>query len=393
MPATAVAPTSPHTAAAPTAGLATAPLGHPGEVLVASPAPVSAALPSPVDLARPATSAAMLAATVLASRKADPAVGGRLARPRRPHKPATAAAPSPSPSVVPAAAMAGGSVAQLPVPESGLVPCTTAPLSPASRCSIHDASLARSCWPAGAGGCGGNARRLSYAKVVSSTPASQRGAGAAGREEDASVGWQEVPSRYRPRCSTLVPRPLPAWLNGRCCRCLFPGHRAAACRDPIRCSHCLGSGHRARECFNAWKPLSSLPGLMVSSQPRLIVHPCHGKNHVDQSPPLRRSSTSPTPVVPDVQSTLTEQALLLRSELHACLARVESFLVRAGTSLDMLPIVPEASPPAEVIAGSAEVGEENLYGSFSPVLVLRRCRSPTCRLPVRARTQLGSRLR
>jgi hypothetical protein len=32
----------------------------------------------------------------------------------------------------------------------------------------------------------------------------------------------------------------------------------------------------------------------------------------------------------------------------------------------MLPIVNEASPPAEVIAGSAEVGEDNLYGSFSP---------------------------
>jgi hypothetical protein len=62
-------------------------------------------------------------------------------------------------------------------------------------------------------------------------------------------------------------------------------------------------GHRARECFNAWKPLSSLPGLMVSSQPRLTVHPCHGKKHVDRPPPFRRSSTSPTPVVPDVQST------------------------------------------------------------------------------------------
>jgi hypothetical protein len=38
----------------------------------------------------------------------------------------------------------------------------------------------------------------------------------------------------------------------------------------------------------------------------------------------------------------------------------------------MLPVVPEASPPAEGIAGLAEVGEDSLYGSFSP----HACPSP-----------------
>jgi hypothetical protein len=48
------------------------------------------------------------------------------------------------------------------------------------------------------------------------------------------------------------------------------------------------------------------------------------------------------------------------------------FLVRVGTYLDMLLVVPEASPPAEGIAGLAEVGEDSLYGSFSP----HACPSP-----------------
>jgi hypothetical protein len=70
------------------------------------------------------------------------------------------------------------------------------------------------------------------------------------REAEASRGWQEVLSRHGPRRSaTPAPssptRPIPAWLSGRCCRCLTYGHRAAVCRDPFRCYRCLENGHCA----------------------------------------------------------------------------------------------------------------------------------------------------
>jgi hypothetical protein len=65
-----------------------------------------------------------------------------------------------------------------------------------------------------------------------------------GREAKASGGWQEVlrcrgPCRPASPAGTLPPRPIPAWLFGRCFRCLAYGHRVADCRDPLRCSHCL----------------------------------------------------------------------------------------------------------------------------------------------------------
>jgi hypothetical protein len=56
----------------------------------------------------------------------------------------------------------------------------------------------------------------------------------------------------------IARRPVPAWLKGRCCRCLVPGHRAAVCCDPFRCSRCLANGHRASDCRHAWRPLSLL---------------------------------------------------------------------------------------------------------------------------------------
>uniref|UniRef100_A0A8R7QA81 CCHC-type domain-containing protein n=1 Tax=Triticum urartu TaxID=4572 RepID=A0A8R7QA81_TRIUA len=70
----------------------------------------------------------------------------------------------------------------------------------------------------------------------------------------------------------LAPRPVPAWLRGRCYRCLLPGHRAAVCRDPFRCSRCLENGHRARECRNAWRPLSFLGSPTMSPLQRLPGH-------------------------------------------------------------------------------------------------------------------------
>jgi hypothetical protein len=65
-----------------------------------------------------------------------------------------------------------------------------------------------------------------------------------------------------------------------------------------------------------------------------------------------------------MQVTLAEQAMFLRSELHDCLVRIESFLVIAGAALDTPPVSAEASSPTEL--NVTEVGEEGPFGSFSP---------------------------
>jgi hypothetical protein len=52
------------------------------------------------------------------------------------------------------------------------------------------------------------------------------------------------PAFCSPSCS--------AWLKGRCCRCLAPGHHATVCCDPFRCSRCLENCHRARDCRNSF---------------------------------------------------------------------------------------------------------------------------------------------
>ncbi|XBH95069.1 hypothetical protein VPH35_085703 [Triticum aestivum] len=101
----------------------------------------------------------------------------------------------------------------------------------------------------------------------------------------ASEVWQEVLPRHDPRRPTslapaMAPRPIPAWLHGRCCRCFAPGHRAAACRDPLRCSRCLENCHRARGCRNPWRPLSSLACLamppVLGSMRHLALASCKG---------------------------------------------------------------------------------------------------------------------
>ena len=94
----------------------------------------------------------------------------------------------------------------------------------------------------------------------------------------ASKGWQEVLPRRGPRRPTslapaMAPRPIPAWLYGRCCRCFAPGHRAADCRDPLRCSRCLENGHRARGCRNPWRPLSFLACLAMPPVLGSMRHP------------------------------------------------------------------------------------------------------------------------
>jgi hypothetical protein len=115
--------------------------GESVEVLEASSAMLSAPAPSvlpvPVPPAKPATSASALAAAVLASRKAEPAIGGRL----------TQAAPSSCPSMAPAAmAVPEGANVKLSVPEVSSSPVPAS--CPASGSTKEDDCLSRGiCWP------------------------------------------------------------------------------------------------------------------------------------------------------------------------------------------------------------------------------------------------------
>ncbi|XP_073353263.1 uncharacterized protein [Aegilops tauschii subsp. strangulata] len=146
-------------------------------------------------------------------------------------------------------------------------------------------------------GMGGWLACFSNAGPVSSSPTA---VGGAGRESDlASDGLQLVSSRRGPRGLPPAPaparRPLPAWMAGRCCRCLAPGHRAALCRDPFRCSHYLRPGHRARGCKNAWRPLSSL-----SPQRRPVAAPPRPHAHGAAAPQVPARGW-PTPQAPQAQ--------------------------------------------------------------------------------------------
>ena len=179
-----------------------------------------------------------------------------------------------------------------------------------------------------------------------------------GLEAEASGDWHEVlPQRSPRRPASLTPvlpsRPIPAWLLGRCCRCLALGHRAAVCRDPFRCYRCLENGHHARGCRNPWRPLSSMPCLGVP----LVSRRCHAEHRhapascvgsMESTPPSEAlrcgswasvvSATARSVPSSDVvlQSALAAQAV----QLQGCLARVGSFLARAEAALSRLSLLP-----------------------------------------------------
>ncbi|KAM3294795.1 hypothetical protein ACQJBY_037589 [Aegilops geniculata] len=247
----------------------------------------------------------------------------------------------------------------------------------------------------------------------SSVPAAQPGMAC---DADSCGGWQKVMPRRNVQCPVslrpaLAPRPIPAWLHGRCCRCLYPGHRAAECRDPFRCSRCLENGHRARGCRNAWRPLSFLGRPTLSPLPRLPVGhqqasvPCKVRKEVAPlSKTFGRDSWASIVAAPassvasadiPVQPALERQAELLRSELidmasfrfeetvqplrdvvdsmQGWMLRMESFIERVEAALGGLSLAPLVLQSAHVLHplivpdGSFEVerGDE-LHGCFSP---------------------------
>ncbi|XBI37062.1 hypothetical protein VPH35_122478 [Triticum aestivum] len=173
-------------------------------------------------------------------------------------------------------------------------------------------------------------------------------------EASSDLGWVKVGGRCRSASPALAlaPRPIPAWLHGRCCRCLARGHRAAVCRDPFRCSRCLENGHRACNCRNPWRPLSSLacPVVPPVSRPGTQQHPPPPSREGQMKSTLpftalcRGSwasvvSASASPTTPSsmvLQTALADQTGLLQGWQ----ARIESFLERAEAALSRLSLVP-----------------------------------------------------
>ncbi|XBI89001.1 hypothetical protein VPH35_026889 [Triticum aestivum] len=164
----------------------------------------------------------------------------------------------------------------------------------------------------------------------------------------------------------MAPRPIPACMHGRCCRCLVRGHRAAECRDPFRCSRCLENGHRARGCRNPWRVVhrhatASCEGPMKSTLP--------SKAFRHRSWASVISATGGSATQPDVQSALADQI----AQLQGWMTRVESFLERAEAVLDKLSLGPTmlstsllSCPPGVAGVATTEEGSQELYGCFSP---------------------------
>ncbi|XBI01909.1 hypothetical protein VPH35_130572 [Triticum aestivum] len=168
----------------------------------------------------------------------------------------------------------------------------------------------------------------------------------------------------------VAPCPIPAWMHGRCCRCLARGHRAAECRDLFRCSCCLENGHRARECHNPWHPLSSLSCLVV--QP--LLDTVHRPASSSCEGPM--TSTLPSKVLPHGSWASIVSATIgstTQPDVMGWMVQAESFLERAETALGRLTLVPTmlpttltSCPPGVASVPSTEEGSQELYGCFSP---------------------------
>ena len=198
---------------------------------------------------------------------------------------------------------------------------------------------------------------------------------------DALGGWQLVsrgrrsaPAAFR-RLVVNVRRPPPTWLRDRCFRCLYRGHRAYSCRDPIRCTDCLRSGHIARFC-RAEKHAHASP----------LQCPAPSPASIDD---VSMTNMQFQPISTE-QVGLAEETELLRIELRDCLVRAGNVLGRAEAALAKLEVVPDVSslpelqigvaldlsPSLEILVGSAD-GEAGMYGDLSP-------RATSCRLPLPA---------
>ena len=86
---------------------------------------------------------------------------------------------------------------------------------------------------------GGHGER-SYAQVAQK----ETGAVRLARGDDEDIGWSTVRNRREFHRLPLTN------MEGRCYRCLWRGHFARECWDPVVCRLCLRTGHRQKECTN-----------------------------------------------------------------------------------------------------------------------------------------------
>jgi hypothetical protein len=230
-------------------------------------------LPRPAAPAPPAASAAAKAAAALASRKSDPAIGGRLDPARCPHRPVAAAASSlvrpqsavsellepdvPIPPVHPCQSSVLQTLSPAPVVLAGLsddlVGGDTS-IQEATRCCkiavdgdvdgryaqlLHSGEIPLQCMDLATGSWASlnddddsdeeQLAPMTPPATNSSSLVAQRAQASVRREAEVSGGWQEVLHRRHPcrlvsPAIALPPRPIPAWLHGRCYRCLAHGH-------------------------------------------------------------------------------------------------------------------------------------------------------------------------
>lgn len=221
------------------------------------------------------------------------------------------------------------------------------------------------------------------------------------------------------------------WARGRCFRCLERGHQVRACREPFRCIRCRRPGHRERFCrarspvARSRSPDTCSPGQQSCS---LSVQPCcpsvtrswaevmsHSTLRVSV-PPLSPSGCCKDPdASTSLDSALQSQFALLRMELLQLVAdrieevsrplreevaafklllahvtdsleRADSFASCESTEQESCVLVDDDAVVEmtlkvgeEAIVGKApeestEVGEECIFGCFSPRA--RSCPSP-----------------
>lgn len=306
-----------------------------------------------------APAAALAAAAVLAHRRSDPSIGGRVV-------------PKPAMKTTPASPLRPASLDSCyGCASDGEVVLVPPPVQPTMWAGVPGCDVVSSSFSAPhdvSSSCHGSSSPPSAGRVVGSSLGclSQPEppiAAAVGATDGGGAPWQLVQGRRRPRRVDIAPPafrarpPPPEWLKGRCHRCHVEGHWASMCREPLRCNNCRLFGHKAKGCS---APTAPRP-------PPVHLRRC------EPSPPRQQPvCPSPTPTKEATlahvssQSVLAEEARLIRYELQCCLGRVESFLSRAEAALGKLPPMPVVTPLAKLHVGSVSVGEADIYGALSP---------------------------
>jgi hypothetical protein len=140
---------------------------------------------------------------------------------------------------------------------------------------------------------------------------------------------------------------LKAKAGDRCFKCLSPGHRIDACRDPPRCILCFRFGHKARWCRSAPSSVASRPTPAAapharSTAPRpLPVHPTvaaplHPPATAAAAPSQPSAAADLSAAAAVSAASMEEAALVLRAgHVRVGVARTEA-IRRAERALELL---------------------------------------------------------